>query len=576
IGDTNTGTVKIGIGSTAVDFSDTTSAPASLADNGQFVIGSNGVAGAASGRIWIKSGGTSFTFKSSTNSIADYSEYMQQEVPGDTEPGDILEMPQDGSGKVVKSSQAYDDNVIGAHTTAERGTSYNDLSYNAWDSTGSHDGDPNWANVGMVGQIYVKVNMQNGAVKAGDPVTTSSMPGVAMKATRPGRIIGWAEEAWDGTQTRDAAAPQQALPDGVGMILVYVHPTWYDNATQQANVTDYAINGILSYPNSTVTLSQSTSPTHTVTDDLGNLLTKTAAYADAVIGNLRVGSIESDTFTANNGQITTLNVSDLHSKGLTITDDNGLQTIKFDQSGNAYFAGEITADKIKANQIEGLNIIAGQISSLQSDVATMSATSTFTSTPSADLSMNNLSVLGLATVSADLRVKGNGLFEGVLSVIDTLRTSNLIVGSIADFFDNVVFHKDVTFTGRPTFNSDTAGFAVIHTGATQVDVSYTNTYDTMPVVTATMLTTDGATQSATAQNALQQTILSQGYTYVVTNQTTSGFSIILNKPATTDVSFSWTAISVTNPIHAQSTQSAPLLQTVSPTPIPAASITPTP
>ncbi|MDE2588732.1 MAG: hypothetical protein KGL95_03605, partial [Patescibacteria group bacterium] len=174
------------------------------------------------------------------------------------------------------------------------------------------------------------------------------------------------------------------------------------------------------------------------------------------------------------------------------------------------------------------------------------------------------------------RVKGNGLFEGVLSVIDTLRTSNLIVGSIADFFDNVVFHKDVTFTGRPTFNSDTAGFAVIHTGATQVDVSYTNTYDTMPVVTATMLTTDGATQSATAQNALQQTILSQGYTYVVTNQTTSGFSIILNKPATTDVSFSWTAISVTNPIHAQSTQSAPLLQTVSPTPIPAASITPTP
>ncbi|GAB4285600.1 MAG: hypothetical protein Kow0068_10980 [Marinilabiliales bacterium] len=47
------------------------------------------------------------------------------------------------------------------------------------------------------GITYVKFNNENGEIKAGDPVTSSSTPGVAMKATEPGIILGIALEDSD-------------------------------------------------------------------------------------------------------------------------------------------------------------------------------------------------------------------------------------------------------------------------------------------------------------------------------------------------------------------------------------------
>jgi hypothetical protein len=37
--------------------------------------------------------------------------------------------------------------------------------------------------------------MENGTVSAGDPLTSSSTPGAAMKATKAGKIIGYALES---------------------------------------------------------------------------------------------------------------------------------------------------------------------------------------------------------------------------------------------------------------------------------------------------------------------------------------------------------------------------------------------
>ncbi len=44
------------------------------------------------------------------------------------------------------------------------------------------------------GITYVKYNNENGLIKSGDPVTSSSTSGVAMKATQSGMIIGIALE----------------------------------------------------------------------------------------------------------------------------------------------------------------------------------------------------------------------------------------------------------------------------------------------------------------------------------------------------------------------------------------------
>ncbi len=54
--------------------------------------------------------------------------------------------------------------------------------------------------VAKIGRVPVLVTTQNGAIKVGDPITSSDITGYGMKATRPGMIIGHAVEAYDPTQ----------------------------------------------------------------------------------------------------------------------------------------------------------------------------------------------------------------------------------------------------------------------------------------------------------------------------------------------------------------------------------------
>ena len=48
--------------------------------------------------------------------------------------------------------------------------------------------------VALAGRVPTKVSMTNGEIKIGDPLTTSEYPGYAMKATKPGMILGYALE----------------------------------------------------------------------------------------------------------------------------------------------------------------------------------------------------------------------------------------------------------------------------------------------------------------------------------------------------------------------------------------------
>ncbi|MEK7640840.1 MAG: hypothetical protein AAB389_02490, partial [Patescibacteria group bacterium] len=54
--------------------------------------------------------------------------------------------------------------------------------------------------VGIAGRVPVKATNENGAIKPGDYLTTSSIPGYAMKATRSGYTIGRALDSFDSRQ----------------------------------------------------------------------------------------------------------------------------------------------------------------------------------------------------------------------------------------------------------------------------------------------------------------------------------------------------------------------------------------
>ncbi|MEY4744275.1 MAG: hypothetical protein RL272_220, partial [Candidatus Parcubacteria bacterium] len=67
--------------------------------------------------------------------------------------------------------------------------------------------------IAVAGRVPLKVNMENGAIAPGDPITSSSTAGVGMKATQPGAIVGYALAAWSGP--------------GQGTVLAFISPGFH-------------------------------------------------------------------------------------------------------------------------------------------------------------------------------------------------------------------------------------------------------------------------------------------------------------------------------------------------------------
>lgn len=72
--------------------------------------------------------------------------------------------------------------------------------------------------VGLLGQLPVNVNSENGSIQAGDAIAVSSVPGVGAKAMHTGMVIGYALESWSGV--------------GEGQIQVFVRPGFFAGPIQ--------------------------------------------------------------------------------------------------------------------------------------------------------------------------------------------------------------------------------------------------------------------------------------------------------------------------------------------------------
>jgi len=80
-------------------------------------------------------------------------------------------------------------------------------------SSSDRDKDSNYKVVALLGQVPGFVNTENGEIRVGDYLTTSSKSGVAMKTTDSGKVIGTALENYNSS--------------GVGSIKILVNPQWY-------------------------------------------------------------------------------------------------------------------------------------------------------------------------------------------------------------------------------------------------------------------------------------------------------------------------------------------------------------
>ena len=157
----------------------------------------------------------------------DYAEYFGTD--GSLEPGDLVSLsgeattvddPQYGilaKSFVERSTVPYDNKVVGIIST-------NPYSEILGEKTFTEEENP--MPVALAGQAPVKVSTENGEIQPGDPLTSSSTPGVAMRATESGPNVGKALEPFDGSVSSITYQVSGEEFAG-GKIMVFVSVGWF-------------------------------------------------------------------------------------------------------------------------------------------------------------------------------------------------------------------------------------------------------------------------------------------------------------------------------------------------------------
>ncbi|MFN8443575.1 MAG: hypothetical protein U0175_22545 [Caldilineaceae bacterium] len=109
-----------------------------------------------------------------------------------SEPGDLMVLiPEDRTVPAVRRATQSDSGALVGVVSTNPGLVFDEgKSYFAGDN--SHLITNNKTVVAIAGRVPTKFSLENGPIAAGDPLTSSSKPGVAMKATEAGQIIGYA------------------------------------------------------------------------------------------------------------------------------------------------------------------------------------------------------------------------------------------------------------------------------------------------------------------------------------------------------------------------------------------------
>ncbi len=100
--------------------------------------------------------------------------------------GDLVSIDNSIANGAQRTSGAYDGRLLGVVASAPSMV------------IGIREEVGNEINVAVSGLVPVKISNENGDIKAGDPITASNSPGVGMRASQPGPIVGYAISDFSG------------------------------------------------------------------------------------------------------------------------------------------------------------------------------------------------------------------------------------------------------------------------------------------------------------------------------------------------------------------------------------------
>jgi len=157
-----------------------------------------------------------------TSTSFDLAEKINYENETGIEPGDIIVSTgkKGAESYADKSSYPYQETIIGIVSTQPAF-----VGGVPWEENPSKSPVTDKA-LSLAGRVPAKVCTENGTIKVGDYLTSSSIPGVAMKATKPGQVVGKAMEEY-----------KEKNPKKVGKITVFVNPVWFGADLEQTTTS---------------------------------------------------------------------------------------------------------------------------------------------------------------------------------------------------------------------------------------------------------------------------------------------------------------------------------------------------
>jgi hypothetical protein len=357
--------------------------------------------------------------------------------------------------------------------------------------------------VALVGRSPALVSNENGTIARGDLLTSSSVPGVAMKATKAGKIIG---QALSGYDSEDA-----------GLILVFV------KSSNSLGSTAGILESLGQTTPSTSSAEYGLSMLSYVTNESSSIgvgADISEIYTDRVVAGLEIIAPQVTTNNLSTNSVTSATGLDLDinlktAGSLFIKDSLGTTIASIDDQGNANFNGTITVDKLRANQIEGLEILTNQISSL--------AEAQRISGLDEPLPSGNSTNPGSTPQNTNTEQILRALFAGGIFTGDTEFMANVTFRANSTFTGLSVFQGSTSFDSEVVFSADSAGESVVAAGETQSTVVFSKSLLSVPIVTLSP----------------QDYITGQ---YRVINATKDGFVIETSEPQTSNIKFNWSAV----------------------------------
>ncbi|MEK7573271.1 MAG: site-specific integrase [Patescibacteria group bacterium] len=369
----------------------------------------------------IKGNGSSgITFQG--NGIADFAEYLKKNQNESIDFGLIVCINSNG---LVSPCNTSNDNIVGV--TSENPTFLG----------GENLGSGSIA-VGLTGQVKTVVSNINGDIKAGDALTASYIPGVAVKANKEGRMVGRAVSKFDSSDcpfnpSQDFGLIGSSEQICEGSIYIVLNVSHYEPTIAQKS--EYLKN---------IVFDQTQDGLYELKDAAGQTIVKSDAFATAIIANLTVGVI-------NAGKIV---VGSIDAREIKIAGEN----IK-DYIASAINQAQLNSpignfDEVRTNVISPLSEKSNVIvrlpdkSSLTIENASQSAVASIDSEGNASFSGT------LASGSLETKtVNSQNINSENASVTGTLRAGRIIADSIeglqpTNYIDLATLSSQLAYVGN--------------------------------------------------------------------------------------------------------------------------------